>query len=90
MGGVLRYKLEVYRQYFSGKLYRLGVPEQWSEQVKAKIWILTHNRRRVNRELQTVNWGPGKEGAAESGVKRGLKKAHKPWIRGKNGTQTVN
>ena len=28
MGGVLRYKLEVYCQYFSDKLYGLGVPEQ--------------------------------------------------------------
>ena len=28
MGGVLWYKLEVYHQYFSGKLYGLGVPEQ--------------------------------------------------------------
>ena len=28
MGGVLRYKLEVYRQYFSDKLYGLGVPKQ--------------------------------------------------------------
>ena len=28
MGGVLRYKLEVYRQYSSDKLYGLGVPKQ--------------------------------------------------------------
>ena len=28
MGGVLLYKLEVYCQYFSDKLYGLGVPEQ--------------------------------------------------------------
>ena len=28
MGDVLRYKLEVYRQYFSDKLYGLGVPKQ--------------------------------------------------------------
>ena len=28
MGGVLRYKLEVYCQYFSDKLHGLGVPEQ--------------------------------------------------------------
>ena len=27
-GGVLRYKLEVYRQYFSDRLYGLGVPKQ--------------------------------------------------------------
>ena len=27
-GGVLRYKLEVYRQYFSDKLYGLGVPKE--------------------------------------------------------------
>ena len=48
------------------------------------------NRRRVNREVQTVNWEAGKEGAVETGVKRGLKKAHKPWIRAKNRAQTVN
>ena len=37
----------------------------------------------VNREVQTVNWEAGKEGAAETGVNSGLKKAHKckPWIR---------
>ena len=29
MGGVLLYKLEVYCQYFSDKLYGLGVPEQF-------------------------------------------------------------
>ena len=45
---------------------------------------------RVNREVQTVNWEAGKEGAAETGVKSGLKKAHKPWIRGQKGAQTVN
>ena len=38
--------------------------------------------QRVNREVQTVNWEAGKKGAVETGVKRGLKKAHKPWIRG--------
>ena len=27
MGGVLRHKLDVYSQYFSDKLYGLGVPE---------------------------------------------------------------
>ena len=47
-------------------------------------------RRRANREVQTVNWKAGKEGAAETGVKSSLKKAHKPWIRGKKGAQTVN
>ena len=47
-------------------------------------------RRRVNREVQTVNWEAGQEGAVETGVKRGLKKAHKPWIRGNNSAQTVN
>ena len=47
-------------------------------------------RRRVNREVQTVNWEAGKKGAVETGVKSGLKKAHKPWIRGKKGAQTVN
>ena len=41
------------------------------------------NRGRINREVQTVNWEAGKKGAVETGVKRGLKKAHKPWIRGK-------
>ena len=28
LGSLLRYKSEVYRQYFSGKLYRLGVPDR--------------------------------------------------------------
>ena len=45
---------------------------------------------RVSREVQTVNWEAGKEGAVETGVKSGVKKAHKPWNRGKNGAQTVN
>ena len=48
------------------------------------------SRGRVNREVQTVNWEAGKKGAVETGVKSGLKKAHKPWIRGKKGAQTVN
>ena len=48
------------------------------------------DRGRVNREVQTVNWEAGKKGAVETGVKSGLKKAHKPWIRGKKGAQTVN
>ena len=47
-------------------------------------------RRRANREVQTVNWEAGKEGAVERGVNSSLKKAHKPWIRGKKGAQTVN
>ena len=41
------------------------------------------DRRRANREVQTVNWEGGGEGAVERGVKSSLKKAHKPWIRGK-------
>ena len=45
---------------------------------------------RINREVQTVKWEAGKEGAAETGVKMGPEKAHIPWIRGKNGAQTVN
>ena len=40
-------------------------------------------RGRVNREVQTVNWEAGKKGAVETGVKSSLKKAQKPWIRGK-------
>ena len=48
------------------------------------------NQGRVNREVQTVNWEAGKQGAVETGVKSGLKKAHKPWIGGKKGAQTVN
>ena len=48
------------------------------------------SRGRINREVQTVNWEAGKKGAVETGVKKGLKKAHKPWIRGKKGAQTVN
>ena len=45
--------------------------------------------QRANREVQTVNWEGGWEGAVERGVKS-PKKAHKPWIRGKKGAQTVN
>ena len=45
---------------------------------------------RVNREVQTVNWEAGKKEAVETGVKSGLKRAHKPWIRGQKGAQTVN
>ena len=37
MGGVLRYKLEVYCQYFSDKLQGLGVPEQGPGQV---LWAV--------------------------------------------------
>ena len=48
------------------------------------------NRGRVNREVQTLNWEAGKKGVVETGVKSSLKKAHKPWIRGKKGAQTVN
>ena len=43
-----------------------------------------NDRGHVNREVQTVNWEAGKKGAVETGVKSGLKKAHKLWIRGKN------
>ena len=46
-------------------------------------------RGRTNSEVQTVNWEGGGEGAVERGVKSSLKKAHKPWIRGKKGAQTV-
>ena len=63
------------------------------------------NRGRANREVQTVNWEGGGEGAV--GLSRGVsraawkrrinryleaKKAHKPWIReGLNrAVQTVN
>ena len=64
--------------------------------------IVSKDRERVNREVQTVNWEAGKKGAVETGVKSGLKKginreleakkAHKPWIReGLNReVQTVN
>ena len=41
---------------------------------------------RVDREVQTVNWEAGKEGAVETGHRN---KAHKPWIRGKKTAQTV-
>ena len=41
-----------------------------------------------NREVQTVNWEGGKEGAVERGVKSSLKKAHKPWIRGAKKART--
>ena len=42
----------------------------------------------VNREVQTVNWEARKKGIAETGIKSGLKKANKPWSRGKNNAQT--
>ena len=48
------------------------------------------DRRHANREVQTVNWEGGGEGVVERGVKSSLKKAHKTWIRGKKGAQTVN
>ena len=47
-------------------------------------------RSRANHEVQTMNWEAGGEGVVERGVKSSLKKAHKPWIRGKKGAQTVN
>ena len=47
-------------------------------------------RRHAKREVQTVNSEGGGERAVERGVESGLKKAHKPWIRGKKGVQTVN
>ena len=54
--------------------------QQDLQRLKArKLWS-------ANRELM----GLAKKGVVETGVKRGLKKAHKPWIRGKNGAQTVN
>ena len=55
-------------------------------------WLeeLNLHQRRANREVQTVNWEGGREGAVERGVKSSLKKAHKPWIGGKKGAQTVN
>ena len=54
------------------------------------VSLRREHRGRVNREVQTVNWEAGKKGAVETGVKSGLKKAYKPWIRGKRGAQTVN
>ena len=59
-------------------------------QVSSKKKSTTVFRGRVNREVQTVNWEAGKKGVVVTGVKSGLKKAHKPWIRGKKGAQTVN
>ena len=49
-----------------------------------------HIRRCANHEVQTVNWEGGGEGAVERGVKSSLEKAHKLWIRGRKGAQTVN
>ena len=44
----------------------------------------------MNREVQTVNWEVGKKGAVETGVKSGLKKAHKTVNhRGRSDTQAV-
>ena len=65
--------------------WRPGVPDK-----APKVRKGASSRGPVNREVQTVNWDAGKKGAVETGVKRGLKKGHKPWIRGKKGAQTVN
>ena len=40
-GGALRYKFEVHRQYFSAKLYGLGVPEQYPNNFLWPIVILS-------------------------------------------------
>ena len=48
------------------------------------------NRSRVNREAQTVNWEACKEGAAETGVKRGLKRCINREIEAGWRAQTVN
>ena len=40
MGGALRYKLGVYRQYFSDRLYGLGVPKQSPQ-------LNTHQNRKI-------------------------------------------
>ena len=42
---------------------------------------------RLESEVQTVNSEGGGEGAVERSVKSNLKKAQKPWIRGKKGAQ---
>ena len=42
----------------------------------SKLLQNAFNRGRVNREVQTVNWEGGGEGAVERGVKSSLKKAH--------------
>ena len=54
--------------------------------------VVILSRSRINGEVQTLNREAGKEGAVsvETGVKRGLKKAHWLWIRGSNSAQTVN
>ena len=51
------------------------------------VGVFLFSRARKPREVQTVNWEAGKKGAVVTGVKSGLKKAHKPWIRGKKGAQ---
>ena len=66
---------------------------QWENRGRKPLtfWVFGgFNRERVNREVQTVNWEGGGEGAVARGVKSSLKKAHKPWIRGTKGAQTVN
>ena len=66
--------------------WRHAVLEAWNR----KTARCRHGQGRVNREVKTVNWEAGKEGAAETGVKKGLKKAHEPWIRSKNAARIVN
>ena len=50
MGGALRYKLEVYHQYFSDKLYGLGVPKQ-SPSLCNLVRKLPRNMEKVGRCL---------------------------------------
>ena len=80
----------------SMRTLRCAMPtvQEWG--ASAMSWAKHHMkltrkiRRRANREVQTVNWEGGGEGAVERGVKSSLKRAHRPRIRGKKGAQTVN
>ena len=63
---------------------------RWDTPLERRVSHLKYARRRANREVQTVNWEGGGERAVKRGVKSSLKKAHKPWLRGKKGAQTVN
>ena len=42
-----------------------NLPPHWRYTISSSLYI----RGRVNREVQTVNWETGKEGAVETGVK---------------------
>ena len=72
------------------KSLAIAIVRFWSAKAFLNLAELDQTQESVNCEVQTMSWEAGKEGAVETGVKRGLRKAHKPRIEGKNSAQTVN